>query len=956
MSKPNRLTAIVAFRSAKVAHLSRSERRHWATILLLAGALVAIATNGITRAQAPVPDAAALEFFEKNVRPLLVTHCYECHSGKERNGGLQLDFREGVLRGGDSGPAIQLGHPDKSLLMQAVHYKNPDMKMPPKAALAPSDVAILERWISIGAPDTRVQPSDSQSPGPTGMTVEAGRKFWSMRPVATVALPNVTATDWVATPIDHFVLAKLEANQLRPAPQADRRDFIRRVTFDLTGLPPTPEELDAFLLDDSPNAFDQVIDRLLASPQYGVRWGRHWLDVARYADSNGLDENIAFGNAWRYRDYVIQSFNSDKPIDTFITEQLAGDLLPNSDQESKTGTGFLVLGAKVLAEPDREKLIMDTVDEQLDTIGKAFLGMTFGCVRCHDHKFDPILQSDYYALAAIFKSTRTFGPTNTGAIKHWNEISFAAPAELESLKAVNAEIAQHQAALSKAKSAAFTKLRTRVKSMATEYLAAAIRITPEMPLHEVALIAEPLGLHPRVLFHCRRFLAFNPDHPLFAKWHELAGISDKGSSDKGGVEAHYRSLFQRAEEALAEAKQKDPKTNNLNDPMLESARVAINDLTGFLAVPPKPEFAFDEEALQDINTLATKARLVESFAADETSVMGVVDQQVLAGLPIHIRGSHRNLGETIPRNFPKVMGAAGESPILPRKHSGRLELARWITSPSHPLTSRVFVNRLWRWHFGIGLVASTENFGVLGDKPSHPELLDYLARTFIESGWSTKELHRMILRSSAYQMSTMNVGQPDATNLDPENRWLWKFPKQRMDAEEIRDSILAVSGMLDMAIGGKSIPLRNRQFVFDHTSIDNTRYDGHRRAAFLPVVRNNVYTLFEQFDFPDPTMPTGSRNTTTVAPQALLMMNSDLVMNAAKQIATSLTSNYPNNSNRIECLYQVVLGRKPIEMELNRAIAFLEDEVEKSSIGSEQQRWILLCHSLLVCNEAIFIN
>ncbi len=951
MSKQDRLTANVAFRSAKDAQLSRSERRHWAKLFVLSIAIALIATRNSIRAQESVLDAASIEFFEKSVRPLLVTHCYECHSGKERNGGLQLDYRDGLLGGGDSGPAIQPGHPEKSLLIQAIRYKNPDLKMPPKAALSPSDVAILERWISIGAPDTRVQPSTSQSPSPTGMTVEAGRTFWSMQPVAMVALPNVVDTEWVSTPIDNFILAKLEANQLRAALKADRRDLIRRITFDLTGLPPTPDELDAFLSDESPNAFDQVIDRLLGSPQYGVRWGRHWLDVARYADSNGLDENIAFGNAWRFRDYVIQSFNSDKPIDMFITEQLAGDLLPSSNLESKTGTGFLVLGAKVLAEPDREKLIMDTVDEQLDTIGKAFLGMTIGCVRCHDHKFDPILQADYYALAAIFKSTRTFGPTNTGAIKHWNEISFSSPTELESLKAVNAEIAQHQAALSKAKSAAFTKLRTQVKSMATEYLVAAMSVTPEMPLHEVALIAEPLGLHPRVLFHCRRFLAFNPDHPLFAKWHELAGIADKA-----GLDSHYRSLFQRAEEALVEAKHKDPKASSLSDPVLESARFAINDLTGFLAVPPKPEFAFDEQTLQEINTLATKARLVESFAPDESSVMGVVDQQVLAGIPIHIRGSHRNLGETIPRNFPKVMGAAGESPILPRKQSGRLELARWITSPSHPLTARVFVNRLWRWHFGTGLVASTENFGVLGDKPSHPELLDYLARTLIESGWSTKELHRMILRSSTYQMNTMSLDRDSATNLDPENRWLWKFPKRRMEAEEIRDSILAVSGTLDMAIGGKSIPLRNRQFVFDHTSIDNTRYDSHRRAAFLPVVRNNVYTLFEQFDFPDPTMPTGSRNSTTVSPQALLMMNSDLVIHAAEQIATALTSSSSVHSDRIESLYRMVLGRKPLAMELARAIAFLEDKGEANSMQSQPQRWILLCHSLLVCNEAIFIN
>ena len=922
---------------------------------LLVQALVTLAcifmTNQVNHAQDSATSAVAIEFFEKSVRPLLVSRCYECHSGKERNGGLQLDFRDAVLKGGDSGPAIQLGDPDKSLLIQAIHYKNPDLQMPPKGALSPSEISIFEKWVAIGLPDPRANPNAPAAPGPTGMTIEAGRKFWSMRPIAEVPIPMVEKTDWVASPIDAFVLAKLEANKLQPASKTDRISLLRRITLDLIGLPPTTEELENFVSDESPNAYDRVIERLLGSPQYGVRWGRHWLDVARYADSNGLDENIAFGNAWRYRDYVIECFNSDKPIDTFIVEQLAGDLIPESDRLAKTGTGFLVLGAKVLAEPDRQKLIMDTVDEQIDTIGKAFLGMTFGCVRCHDHKFDPILQTDYYALAAILKSTQTFGKTNTGAIWHWNEISFASNEEKESLKGVNAEIATHQTALSTAKSDAFTKLRNQVRSMAAEYLVASLRVTPDMPLQEVAAIAEPLGLHARVLFHCRRFLAFNPDHPLFTKWHEFSTIGDSS-----GVDTHYRDLFKRSEEAFAEAKQKDPKASKLSDPVLESARVALNDKTGFLAVPPKPEFAFDEKTLQEIHKLATKARLVESFAADETAVMGVTDQQVLPGLPIHIRGSHRNLGETVPRNFPEVMRAASESPIMPRKHSGRLELARWMTSPSHPLTARVFVNRLWRWHFGTGIVASTENFGALGDRPSHPELLDYLARSFIESGWSTKELHRMILRSNTYQMSTNHHSHAHASLADPENRWLWRFPHQRMDAEQIRDSMLAVSGTLDTSIGGKSIPLRNRQFVFDHTSIDNTRYDSHKRAAFLPVVRNNLYTMFEQFDFPDPTMPTGSRNTTTVAPQALLMMNSDLAMDAAKQLATSLNATSSDNSMRIESLYRVVLGRRPLTHEVSRAIAFLDEGARPNSVGEMQNRWILLCHSVLLCNESIFIN
>ncbi len=923
---------------------------HWSIHFLFATTFICSPIS-LAQAQDTTLDATALEFFEKSVRPLLVMHCYECHAGKERSGGLQLDHRNGVLAGGDSGPVIFPGSPDKSRLVQAVRYKNPDLQMPPNGMLSASDIAILERWIKIGLPDSRSSPRESFHLTPAGMSIESGRTFWSMQSIASVPLPSVIDNEWLASPSDAFLLGKLEANHLHPAPPADRTSLIRRITLDLTGLPPSPEEVDAFVSNEAPDAYDQLIDRLLASPQYGVRWGRHWLDIARYADSNGLDENIAFGNAWRYRDYVIEAFNNGKAFDLFVTEQLAGDLLPNSDRASKTGTGFLVLGAKVLAEPDREKLIMDTVDEQLDTIGKAFLGMTFGCARCHDHKFDPFLQRDYYALAAILKSTQTFGPTNTGAIKHWNEISFSSVAEQESLKIVNAEIAQHQAALSKAKSAAFTKLRSQVKSKATEYLVAATYITPEMPLNEVAAIAEPLGLHPRVLFHCRRFLAFHPEHPLFNKWHTLAACSDQL-----GIDTHYRSLFKLTEAASTEVKEKDPSANKWNDPVLEAARVALNDATGFLAVPPKPEFAFDEATLQEINSLATKARLVESFASDETAVMGVVDQQVLTGLPIHIRGNHRNLGETIPRNFPEVMRSPFESPILPRNQSGRLELARWITSPSHPLTARVLVNRIWRWHFGAGLVTTTENFGALGARPSHPELLDYLARYLIESGWSMKDMHRMILRSNAYQMSSKNPESLAATNIDPENRWLWKFPKLRMDAEQIRDSVLSVSGALDLAIGGKSIPLRNRQFVFDHTSIDNTRYDSLRRAAFLPVVRNNVYTLFEQFDFPDPTMPTGSRNSTTVAPQALFLMNSDLVMNAARQLAKTLIDTSADNDTRIQRLYRVVLGREPMADEVLLATAFLEEGALVKSELFERERWMRLCHSLLLCNEAIFIN
>ncbi|MEI7460548.1 MAG: PSD1 and planctomycete cytochrome C domain-containing protein [Pirellula sp.] len=898
-----------------------------------------------------------VEFFEKNVRPLLAKHCYECHSGEERNGGLRLDFRETTQKGGDSGSPLAPGNPDASLLIKAVRYNNQDLQMPPKGPLAASEVAILEEWIASGAHDPRTMTNTEGQPmaSPKGMSIESGRQFWSLLPIANPKPPSNKTSEWAKTPIDQFILDRLERENLQPAPTADRASLIRRVTLDLTGIPPTADEIEAFTTCESPNAYAELIDRLLASPQYGVHWGRHWLDVARYADSNGLDENIAFGNAWRYRDYVIQCFNADKPIDQFFVENIAGDLVPDSSLESITGTGFLVLGAKVLAEPDREKLVMDTIDEQLDTIGKAFMGMTMGCARCHDHKFDPIKQVDYYALAAIFKSTKTFGDTNFGAIKHWHEISFADQVERESLKKVNAEIAKHQAALSAFKSSAFNKLRTQVRGQAADYLVAATKIAPDMTLQDVAAIAEPMGLHPRVLFQCRRQLSFQTEHPLFLKWHELLKANDASQMGE-----YYRDLFQRTEAAFADAKKKDPATKKLDDPELEMARAELYNLTGFLAIPPKPEFAFDEETLKEIGRLATEARLAESFAPDESAVMGVNDGQVLTGLPIHIRGSHRNLGDVVPRDFPEVMRPPHESPILSRKQSGRLEFARWLTSPNHPLTARVFVNRVWRWHFGKGLVETTENFGALGDRPSHPELLDYLARSFVESGWSMKELHRLILRSSTFQMSVHNEASETASMVDPENRLLWRFHPQRMTAEQIRDSILLVCGQLDLRMDGKSVPLRNRQFVFDHTSIDNTRYDSLRRAAFLPVIRNNVYTWFEQFDFPDPTMPTGSRNTTTVAPQALLLMNSELVINAAKRLTSQVCSSVSSPKERIELLYREVYGRKASAPESERAIAFIASGStigeSLSDGGAVQENWFLLSQSLLLSNEFVFIK
>lgn len=909
----------------------------------------ALAAGAVGVAQeAPPRNALApekLEFFESKVRPILVQRCYECHSGQESNGGLRLDYREGLLKGGDSGPALQADEPQGSLLLRAIRYQNADLQMPPSGKLDASEIEVLETWVAQGAFDPRADLPSGSSDKPQGMSIQDGRNFWSMMPLKPVEVPRAVDTDWCRNPIDAFVLKELDSNGLRPSPESSRREILRRVTLGLIGLVPESQEYKAFEQDTAPEAYERQVDRLLSSEQYGVRFGRHWLDVARYSDSNGLDENIAYGNAWRYRDYVVEAFNSDKPFDRFIEEQIAGDLLPDADRQSKTATGFLVLGAKVLAEPDRDKLTMDTIDEQLDTIGKAFMGMTLGCARCHDHKFDPIKQRDYYALAAILKGTKTFGDSNFGAIKHWNEISYANPQEKEQLKAIDAQIAEKNGAWNKLKSEAIGKLREQVRKQAADYLAVASKLTSEATLNEWAQVGEELKLHPRVLANSRRYLDNHRQEPLFAKWHELAGHGDHQA-----IRDYYQELFERALGEWEKAKAADAQVKKLEDSTLEAARVALGDVGGFLAIPAKMEHALDQESLVKIHELAESARLFESAAPDETSVMGVADKGVVDGLAIHIRGSYRNLGDVVPRGFPEVMVSQGATPIFSRHSSGRLELARWLANATHPLTARVIVNRVWRWHFGRGLVESTENFGVLGDRPSHPELLDYLARWFIESGWSIKELNRLILTSSTYRMSSVHPEAQSALAIDPENRLRWHYKLERLGAEPLRDSILQVAGRLDCQLGGKSVPLRNRQFVFDHTSIDHTKYDSIRRTVYLPIIRNHLYSLLEQFDFPDPTMPVGSRNTSMVSVQMLLLMNADWIIDSASLLARRSQEFSSEPSRRIDWLFETVLGRAPKEHEQRRFL----DAISAGQASGEDP-WVTLAHNLLICSEFIYV-
>lgn len=905
------------------------------------------------------PDPAQIEFFEKRIRPLLDTHCLECHSGNEKSGGLSLDHRDALLVGGDTGPALNLQSPAESLLLRAVHYQDESLKMPPKGKLSEQEVRWLEEWISHKAPDPRQKPSDTPAAPLQGMSIEDGRQFWSFRPIASPEIPDISkfehrkleqreetepspASDASHSPIDLFIEDQWSKSGLAPAPLAPKRIWLRRVTQDLTGLPPTFEEIAEFEQDESPDAFERVVDRLLNSPQYGVRWGRHWLDTVRYADSNGLDENLAFGNAWRFRDYVVRSFNSNKPFHRFLKEHLAGDLLDDASVESQTGTGFLVLGAKVLAEPDREKLAVDTIDEQIDTVGKVFMGLTFGCARCHDHKFDPVKQDDYYALAAIFQSTRTFADTNTGAIKHWNEISIASDEERKEVAELNKAVAAKQAAYNKAKSTAMEELRQSTRSKVLDYLSASMELTPDCTLAVCVPIAEKYSLHPRVLLNCRLYLARFGDEELFRVWDDCYRRQAKEE-----MLEHYRSVF-------------DPKSDKPED-LKKLAAAALANPTGFLAIPAKFEHALTDEKIAEINRLAEEARLFESAAKDEAAVMGVQDARVTNEMPIHIRGNYLSRGRLVSRSFPKVLTKDTEEPIFHRQQSGRLELAEWLVSPRHPLTARVIVNRLWGWHFGKGIVATTENFGLLGEKPSHPELLDFLARDFIESGWSMKEFHRMLVLSSTYRLDSQHPNEQQMAEKDPENRLLWKFPMRRLEAEEIRDGILFQLGELDMQLDGKTVPLRNKQFVFDHTSIDHTRYEMNRRTAYFPIIRNNLAPLLQQFDYPDPTMPTGARNTTSVAPQSLLLMNAPWIIEASQRAATRLVEQDPTESSRLYAAYQSSLGRRPSEKEIGIFSSFLQSDWngmpgEPGSRERDKFVWALVLQNLAISNEFFYVR
>ncbi len=777
--------------------------------------------------------AANDDTFTSKIAPLLQQHCLSCHGPDAQESGLRLDSLQALNAGGKAGPPIIPGQPDESLLIVAVRRTDSTLQMPPDGKLPDEAIALLQQWIADGAqhPQGAVVPAQPALP----FQLSQARQFWAFRPLQP---PEIDTPD--VNPVDTLTELLLRERGFVRNPPADKLTLIRRASLMLTGLPPAPAEIDAFLADSAPTAFATVVDRLLDSQQYGEHWGRHWLDVVRYADSNGLDENIAHGNAWRYRNYVVRSIQHDKPFDQFLREQLAGDLLTESASDEQTrndrliATGFLSLGPKVLAEGDEKKLMLDIIDEQLDTIGRSMLGLTIGCARCHDHKFDPLTQADYYSLAGIFQSTRT----------------------MESLKRI-------------------------------------------------------------------------------AKWHENSVAT---TADRQRLEQHQAQIVAKKAEI---------------DGLLQQSSAAAGS-----AAQPLPENQLPPEIQQQLAALRASLKELESTIPELPTAMGVTEAEI-ANARILSRGNHLAPGRLVPRTIPVVLDADNSFRISEGR-SGRLEFAEWLTSTRNPLTPRVLVNRVWRWHFGRGIVATADNFGKQAEPPINPRLLDWLAADFVSSGWSLKALHRRILLSQTWQASADRSNPAEQS--DPDNHLQWRWSVQRLEAESVRDSILAVCGKLDRSVGESMLHVKNREFLFDHTSKDLTSYDSLRRSVYLPVIRNNLYDAMSLFDCTDGTVPNGDRGASTVASQALFLMNSPLVISAAEHLAQDLCNSSSDFSDRATRLPRAVLGRQLSAQELaelQQAAQQLHAQLQADGIPAAERDlavWTSLSQTFLMSNEFLYIR
>ena len=834
-------------------------------------ALALLPTIGSVHAAEPAGSAAGFDFFEKKIRPVLVANCYQCHSAsaKELQGELRLDTKEGLRKGGSSGAIIVAGKPDESTLIQSLRHQE-GLEMPPKKKLPDEVVADFVKWVEMGAPDPRA--ANATTVGGKYNKIDA-RKHWSFQPPKIVPPAAVKNVAWPRTEIDKYILAGLEARQLKPIADADKATLIRRVTFDLVGLPPTPQEIDDFVNDPSSNALEKVLDRLLALPQFGERWGRHWLDVARYGESTGKERNVPYPNAWRYRDYVFDSFNADKPYDDFLREQIAGDLLPAKNDAEKNehlvATGFLTLGPKSLNQRNREQYLMDEVDEQIDVATRAVMGLSVACARCHDHKFDPIPQTDYYALAGIFRSTAVFAGVKAGN----NKTGYSG----EHLSLIDS--------------------------------AAKKPASPE-DRRELARLRDELEKAER----------------------ELAAA--KENVNKPGAD---RPAAAAGKDAKQKAKLAQ-KTKNKN-------KAKANPLARF------------ERAVADVKD---QIRQVEArINPPGEPVMAVRESDRIQNCRVNIRGEVNDLGPEVPRGFVSVLTTA-QSPKVNEAASGRLQLAVWLTQKQNPLTARVMVNRIWYHLFGRGIVETVDNFGALSEMPTHPELLDYLAVRFMDNRWSVKTMIKEIMLSRTYQLASEHDDANYAA--DPDNRLVWRMSRRRLDAEAIRDAILAVSGQLDLARPSGSLTQEiSGGEIGRQARTEALKRPVTFRSAYLPLVRGLVPEFLGIFDVADPELVVGQRDVTTVATQALYMMNSPLVQEQSQRTAERiLAEKADSDAARVDLAFRRAFGRLPGETERNSALAFLRDfeqSLESSEPLEEKRRaaWAGLCQSLFASAEFRYV-
>lgn len=910
-------------------------------------------------------SAADLDFFESKIRPVLVANCYECHSveaanrGKQK-GGLLLDTKDGIRIGGDTGPAVVPGQVSESLLLKALRQE--DLEMPPKGKLSDEVIADFERWIETGAVDPREHASTELK----STTIDAS-DHWAFKAPKKPDLPTVHDSKWARSGIDRFILHQLETQKLTPVSPASPSALVRRLHFNVLGLPPTPDQADKFLkaaAENHDSAVANLVDELLDSPHYGERWGRHWLDVARYAE----DQAHTFGvkkreNAHQYRDWVIRMFNEDLPFDEFIKFQLAGDLMEGQPEDrfrQFSGLGFLGLGAQYYKNSDKAQAEADELDDTIDTLTRGFMGLTVSCARCHDHKFDPIPTTDYYALAGIFNGRR------------YTEIPLVPE---DAVKAYNGE----QQVINELESSHKSSLKVMGKELGRQQLNQVSRYLQEgwrmnalksrgVPIsHED--FAEKMGLHPHFARRFGDLLEKSRQGDLLKRlpelegWHqvevnfhekptletlqvpeEIIVLADQFQLLVNQVEEAFSQIEIEKAEEFAKARNEEDRLNKVMGKMEKDQQRLLKNIwydghAPFYASENDVHNSFLNQEQKKVSDL--KKAEFEELRKKATPRYPAAHAIQGGGeaMQVYIRGNPASKGEWVARGTLELLDDQPRptDPELAKKHSyNRLDLAQDISSPENPLTARVIVNRVWQWHFGKGLVASSSNFGLLGDRPTHPELLDWLTVNFMENGWSLKWLHREILNSATYQLSS--EGHAGNEKVDGDNLSRWRFDRRRLDVEAWRDALLAISGKLDPAMGGPTFDLKT----------NNTR-----RTVYASISRHQLDGMLRIFDFPDANVSAASRTETTVPQQQLFVLNSDFIIEQARAFAKQVTGKHDDLSGQVKFAYRLAFGRLPSEDELKLAEAYLGTEKEKDD---KLSRWEQYCQALLASNELMYLD